>query len=209
MGSFYVSLALIIITSAMAYIPYKYPFNNENGQVTKVARFFGCLVVLSIICGGFLAWDTWSSTTENNNTQAGLRLNIDIVSHKIDLYSKKIDSIGFKLDKTTGRLIPKYSIAKKSTTYKEKTSLSDKELSNFYSKVSKLSKYTGKDIYLDVFTYCNAPLVVNQITKYLMEKNFNLTTVTAYPDGKAMVKNVQVDTVGKYMIISIGRFNQK
>jgi len=43
-----------ITIAIMAYISYKYPFNNEKGQVTKAAKNFGLLVFLSIVAGGFM-----------------------------------------------------------------------------------------------------------------------------------------------------------
>lgn len=91
----------------MAYISYKYPFNNEKGEVTKAARIFGFLVILSIIAGGLIIFDSYNTRNRNNSDQQALKDTIGTISSNLERLKFSIDSLGYKRDSKTGNLVLK------------------------------------------------------------------------------------------------------
>ena len=125
----------------MAYIPYQYPFYDKKGQVTKHAKFFRCLVVISFIGGGYIIYDTVRSKSANDVAQRGLKDTIQNINANVISLKKNIDSIGYKIDHKTGLLVPKNGNAKtKAIPRSFEKSLTDAEANNILKKIRDLQK---------------------------------------------------------------------
>lgn len=88
-----------ITIASMAYISYKYPFNNEKGEITKYARWFRILVVISIISGIVIIYDSYNTKTNNDKAQQSLNDTIGVVNANINKLTRSIDSLGYKKSK--------------------------------------------------------------------------------------------------------------
>jgi len=181
------SICLPITLSLMAYIPYKYPFNNKVGEVTKVARFFGLLVVLSILFGGYLAWDNYSGSKENKSIQTSLNGTIISLNHNIKSLSNKIDSIGYKIDQKTGLLVPK--IVKHSPKVipvifeKELTNQNANEILRKIMAVRKKDTITNKSILYYITEDSNLRKFSYELERFLKKKSFIILGPDNYGDS--------------------------
>ena len=103
----------------MAYIAYKHPFNDDKGQITKWAKFFGWLMFISIIFSIYILVNTSISDSKKEKLQNGLHDTIKLTNKNIESLKKSIDSLGYKIDKSTGKIVPKVkpTIAKPTTVH--------------------------------------------------------------------------------------------
>jgi len=106
LGVFIASL-LILLNAIMAYIAYKRPFNGEDGQITKYGKRFGWLVAVSIICAIIAGGDAYFSKKESDKKQNDFSDTLNAVSANVTSLRHNIDAIGYKIDKSTGKLVPK------------------------------------------------------------------------------------------------------
>ena len=175
-----IAVLLALIIPAMAYIPYKHPFKNQQGQTTKWARFFGWLVVLSFLLGAYLACDTFKATGENKTQQTTLTNKIATLNVNIRKLGDKIDSVGFKIDRKSGKLIQKKTkiipikTIIKYTGSNNAIELKQNQLASIFNEVE---MYVKKDTGIKRLTiykedYSNAPYVTAQIRDYFADKGY-------------------------------------
>jgi len=171
------SVCLPIILSLMAFIPYKYPFNNKTGQVTKVARFFGLLVILSMLFSVYLAYDNYESSKDNKGAQASLKDTIVSLNHNIRSLSNKIDSVGYKIDKSSGKLVSKNQIITHYVRAIKQRHLTSTILNNILFKVPppsgdqcQVAFEVANDNDKEVLNY------IKQIAQALKRKGYNANT---------------------------------
>jgi hypothetical protein len=172
---------LALIIPVIAYIPYKYPFNNEKGQITKWARFFGWLVFISFLLGIYLAFDAYKTNQDNTASKKSLQDTVSLLNHNVNSLGRKIDSVGFKIDKTSGKLVQKtikIIPIKTVISYKETNNeikLSENQLASMFDEVeTDVKKDTGiKRITIYKEDYSNAPYVTAQIRNYFNDKGYN------------------------------------
>ena len=102
MISVYVAILVVITTSLMAYISYKYPFNNEKGQVTKAANFFGVLVIITILGGIAIAFYAYNDSVQTGIDKRNLNGNISDLSKRANLQTEQLRSLGYTTDFVKG-----------------------------------------------------------------------------------------------------------
>ena len=195
----------------MAYIAYKYPFNNEGEQITKVARFFGVLVVLSIIFGIYLGWDNFNTAKENKSSQQSLKDTITSLNHNIKSLGNKIDSIGYKIDKS-GKLVPKKEVAPTvKTVVKYLDGVKQRRLNDTYKKIifNVIGDHKEDTIMVRFNVDKESRVFKDEIVKYLQSKGYkNVIPIVAlwlYGDDDLVAKPF----AGKYAILIFPESNVK
>lgn len=112
MLTFYIAIITSVLLAPIAYIPYKYPFKNQEGKVTKEAKIFGVVLFLTVLAGFYTACSAYQSDIENTRFQksskesiTNLQDSIKIVS--INLYTaiNKLDSLGYQYNSETGSFV--------------------------------------------------------------------------------------------------------
>lgn len=111
MISLVLSILIPITTGIMGIIAYKYPFHVEgSSRFTNAARFFLVLTALTVIGGGYLAYDTFKASQSNSSHQKELKDTIGVIKSDLKNLLSIIDRSGYKLT-PQGKIIPKKSIS--------------------------------------------------------------------------------------------------